>query len=157
MQWQATSLFFWLIFLLFCGTLRAETSQVAVRGYAVLSVDGTTLDEFYPVYFDSGQRPYLQVENLLTEVLDFEKEDEIEMLSSREVYFRDHKNRYFLDYSGRQAGEENQKIKLEPSAIIVREGNTWLRYDQFQSWVPLFVAWEVENTLLRVFPKYAGR
>lgn len=126
------------------------------ESFIELQVSKNKGDHFYKVMMDEEERPYLNVEAIVSEYL------KTGVTCNVEKYFCEvtinFKNRtYWIDGLKQRSSilnKETDSVQI-PSHLLVRiDGNIWLRYDYWPQWLPVSIKWDLNNYHLDFFPMF---
>ena len=112
---------------------------------------------FYRVLTDEKERPYLNIEEMLSSYLDLTNVKcdisrqycQAVMQPSKNIFWIDGKNLRYGDYED-GAGKE----PLSDNAFVIQEGKCWLRYDVWAKWMPLTAIWDLHSYYLSIVPEF---
>jgi hypothetical protein len=111
---------------------------------------------FYPIMVDTEERPYLDIEDVLKNVLSLLPECKIDLLYcqvplhfKRKTFWIDGKNKEFGDQL-----ELSTPLSLPENALIMQGDKLWLRYDIWSRWLPINTSWSVNEYRLSFLPRF---
>jgi hypothetical protein len=138
------------------GTKEIELSEAFVL-FTVASIKG---DTFYEVRMDKNETPYVDVEGVLLNYLDFSdvKCDRVRQYCQGKL--QPEGTLFWIE--GRQGEYGDSKNggsseKMPPNLFVVQDGRFWLRYDMLSKWLPLDARWGLASYHLSIVPYFKLR
>jgi hypothetical protein len=158
MQYIIKKLSFFLFFLqiLFVGSLYANANEAFIL-FTIASIKG---DTFYEVRMDKNENPYVDVEDVLLNYLDF---SDVKCNLARQYCQGKLQPEGILfwiegvqgEYGDSKSAGSSEKMSSE--LFFVQDGRFWLRYDMLSKWLPLEARWSLSSYHLSIIPRFKLR
>lgn len=116
-----------------------------------------TGDSFYRVMMDYDETPYLNIEEILSKWLEMEVECQVERLYCQGIMIHNGKG-FWVDGQQMLFGHSNSNSPsdqpLPENSLLVKEDQLWLRWDVWDEWFPMSIAWSLEQYTISFQPHF---
>jgi hypothetical protein len=107
--------------------------------------------QFYDVWVDQDENPYLNVEDILVNWLGFKASCQVAQKSCQGS-LPPHQQLVWINGKKQQMSFAGRSHAIPPGALIVRGQRLWLKYKVWSHWLPMKMTWSLQHYQLTMHP-----